>query len=480
MQATGRTKAWRTPGVRATVALGLAGALAITTLGVSDASSHREAPLIAQDPVADNTDLYAFVDPNTPTQVNLISNFVPFEEPGGGPNYFGFGSDVLYKIHVDNDGDAVEDIRYEFRFQDVVVNPDTYLYATGEISSLNDENYNKRQTMRVFEVRDGQRTELTSSALTLPPSNVGPVSTPNYAALAAQGVRQLGTKTVFAGQRDEGFYADIASIFDVGTLRPFQEAHALNDNPNQPGIDTFAGYNVHSIALQVPIAELTQGGEDVIGVWSTSSRRKVRVFAGNSSANVQNRGRWVQVSRLGNPLVNEVVVPLEFKDVFNTLRPDQDADVFPTLSAPNAIDDGSTEGPIPLVTDPILAEQIEALYGVDVPPPPRNDLVQVYLTGIEGVNQPANVRPAEVLRLNTSVANSGYPNGRAVGDDVIDISFRAVAGGYALTPDFNKSPNNALSDGVDTNDVPYLGVFPYLGTPHQGYELNNPQRVDGS
>lgn len=480
----------------AAIALGLAGVLAATSLSVSDASSHREAPLITEDPVADNTDLYAFVDPSDASKVNLISNFIPFQEPGGGPNYFKFGEDVLYEIHVDNDGDAVEDVTYEFRFQTNVQNPDTYLPATGPITSLSDATYNVRQTMQVFEVRDGARSELTTSPLTLPPSNIGPRSTPDYASLAAEAVYTIdGNKKVFAGQRDEGFFVDIASIFDLGTLRPFESLHAIpgetaaSNQDSQPGIDTFAGYNVHSIAIQVPVSELTQGDEDVVGIWTTTSRRKVRVLAGNSSANPQHRGRWVQTSRLGSPLVNEVVVPLEFKDVFNTLHPSQDADVFPTLSAPNSLNGGSTEGDIPLVTDPILANQIDFLYGdaVNPPAPPRSDLVEVFLTGIPDYTQPAGARPAEVLRLNTSIQakapgatgysnlgavggdNTGFPNGRRVGDDVVDAALRVVAG--ALVQD-----TPALTDGANANDVAYLSSFPYLGTPHQGYDINNAGR----
>ncbi|MBW3659037.1 MAG: DUF4331 domain-containing protein, partial [Actinobacteria bacterium] len=334
---TSATSAARPKWARTGIAIGLAGALTATTLTVSDASSHREAPLITNDPVADNTDLYAFVDPNDTSKVNLISNFIPFQEPGGGPNYFSFGEDVLYAIHVDNDGDAVEDIRYEFRFEREVLNPDEYLYATGPITELNDENYNNRERMRVFEVRDGKRNELTDNSLLLPPENVGPRTIGvDYETLAQQAIHTLGSKRVFAGQRDDGFYVDIAAIFDIGGLRPLNDLHKF-PLPVEGGVDTIAGYNVHSIALQVPKSELTQGDEPVIGVWTTTSRRKVRVFAGNSSANAQNRGRWVQTSRLGNPLVNEVVVPLEFKDVFNTLNPVQDLDVFPTLAAPNAV-----------------------------------------------------------------------------------------------------------------------------------------------
>lgn len=471
------------------LALGLTLALALAQLTTADASSHREAPLIAQDVVADNTDLYAFVAPNAADSVTLISNWYGFQEPGGGPNYWRFGDDVLYSIYIDNDGDAVEDIAYEFRFTTRTVDPNTYLYATGPITSIDDDTWNRPQSYTVTKMEDGRRDVVARDLLT-PPANVGPRSIGvDYETLADEAIHDLpGGGKVFAGQREEGFYADIAAIFDLGGLRPLNQSHTIT-LPEADGVDTFAGYNVQSIALQVPKSELTDG-DPVIGVWSTSHRRKVRVFAQDSGAMPVQRGQWIQVSRLGNPLVNEVVVPLKAKDVYNTLEPVQDADVFPTLEAPPL----STEGDIPLVTDPILAEQITALYGVETPEPPRNDLVSIFLTGVEDVNKPSGeVRPADMLRLNTSIAptafanqdplgllagqNDGFPNGRRPVDDVIDIGLRAVAGGTPFTPDFNEAPNNALTDGVQTNDRDFLQEFPYLATPWQGYDLDNSARV---
>jgi len=492
------------------LALGLSVATAAALLSTADASSHREAPLIMEDPVADNTDLYAFTSPDRPDTVTILSNFVPFQEPGGGPNYFRFGEDVRYNIHIDNNGDANPDITYEFRFQNAIQNPNEYLYGdavaaldgrgTLPITSLDDDTYNFRQTMSVSRVSDGKRTQLASN-LTLPPEHVGPITTgddANYNQLAQQAVHDIGEGVkAFAGQRDDGFFVDIASIFDIGTLRPFQGAHALSPRDAEDGRDTFAGYNVHTIGVQIPKALLRGAADDpVVGVYSTAERRKVRVFSQNSSARPVHKGRWVQVSRLGMPLVNEVVVPLGLKDAFNSIPPAADADVFPGLDAPPF----STEGDIPLVTDPILAGQIEALYeGVDVPPAPRDDLVSVYLTGIEGVNQSPNLsRPSEMLRLNMDIEptgtdlnannrlgflggeNDGFPNGRRPSDDVVDISLRAVAGGYPLTPDFNKEPNTLLTDGVIGNDKPFLTQFPYLPTPHRGFDLTNRDRVPGA
>lgn len=463
----------------AAAVVGLGGVLAAAALVPADASSHREAPLISQDPAADNTDVYAFKSPADPDKITLISNFVPLQDPLGGPNYHRFGDDVLYSINVDNDGDAVADITFEYRFTTENEVPGIPLYAAEPITDLDDQ-YNQKQTYSLTMVEDGVRTPLGSD-LKVPPANPGPRTVPDYAALANSAIADVGVgiKT-FAGPRDEAFSVDLGSIFDLGGLRPFNEAH-LVPLPQQTGVNATQGKNVHSIAIEVPIDQLTDG-DDVIGIWSTASRKKVRVFNQNSGANPVNRGRWVQVSRLGAPLVNEAVIPISLKDTFNTLRPDQDA---PTLSG-LAVEPFATEGDIPLVTDPILADLIEVVYpGVETPPDgSRSDLVSIFLTGIADLNQPANVVPSEMLRLNTSTAvtanpnrlgllggdNQGFPNGRRLGDDVVDIALRAVAGGTPFTPDFNEAPNNQLSDGDLGNDRPFLSTFPYIGHPHSGYD----------
>ena len=460
-------------------AVGLGAVLAAASLAPANAASHREAPLTAQDPAVDNTDTYAFVSPADPSKVTLIANFIPFQDPFGGPNFFFFGDDVRYDINVDNDGDAVADITYEFRFSTTDAVPGIPVYAAGPIDSLDDD-YNRKQTYSVTVVRDGVRETLGQN-VPVPPYNVGPRTTPNYSALADAAITDLGSGiSSFAGPRDEVFAVDLGSIFDLGGLRPLNTAHLIPLS-TQDGVNSDDGKNVHSIALEVPISELTEGDE-TIGVWSTANRKKVRVFAQNSGANPVNRGRWVQVSRLGNPLVNEVVIPIALKDTFNSLRPDQDAATLAGLDvAPFA-----TEGDIPLVTDPILADLIEVLYpGVETPPDgSRTDLVSIFLTGIPELNAQTDGVPAEMLRLNTSIAptaepnplgviggdNGGFPNGRRLGDDVIDISLRAVAGGTALTPEYNVAPNNALGDGVVGNDMPYLSSFPYIPHPHSGYD----------
>jgi hypothetical protein len=470
------------------VAVGLGAVLAAASLTPANAASHREAPLISMDPAADNTDTYAFVSPDDDNKVTLIANFIPFQDPFAGPNFFRFGDDVLYSIHVDNDGDAVPNITYEYRFTTVNEEPGIPVYTSDRITDIDDP-FNQKQTYSLSRVEDGVRTELAAD-LPVPPANAGFRTLPDYESVANQAIVDVAGVTTFAGQRDEHFGVDLGSIFDLGGLRPFGEAH-LVPLAAQEGVNSNDGKNVHSIAIEVPIADLTQD-DDVIGVWSTASRKKVRVFAQNSGANPVNRGRWVQVSRLGNPLVNEVVIPIELKDTFNTLRPDQDADVLAGLQ----VEPFATEGDIPLVTDPILADLIEVLYpGVETPPDgSRSDLVAIFLTGIDqatadALGVPVTAQqggvPAEMLRLNTSIKPDpetqsdlgvlggdpqGFPNGRRLGDDVIDIGLRAVAGGTPFTPDFNVAPNNQLGDGVSGNDQPENPSFPYNSAPHSGYD----------
>jgi len=438
------------------------------------ASSHKEAPLIAQDPVADATDLYAFVSPNRPDTVTLVANYVPFENPAGGPNFDRFGNDVLYRINVDNNGDAVPDVKYDFRFSTKVRNGNTFLYATGPVTTPTDPDLNIVQTYSLSKTENGRRTVL-ASGLATPPDNVGPVSTPDYAATAAKAVHTVGNGVkVFAGQRDDPFFVDLGSIFDLGQLRPFLPAYKPAPRAAEPGRNSINGFNLHSLVLQVPISQLTsnhqplaKGATDpnaVIGVWTSAHRYKHRVLL--KGARVHQNGKFVQVSRLGNPLVNEVVIPLKDKDRFNASQPKDDAQFAK------------------YVLDPELAGVIHGLYGIPVPPAPRTkDLVPIFLTGIPGLNKPPNVVASEQLRLNMGIAPSaaenplgvlggdvaGFPNGRRLGDDVVDIALRAVAGGTPFTPQYNVSPNNDLGDGVNKGDGPFLDSFPYVGTPFSGY-----------
>jgi hypothetical protein len=424
------------------------------------ASSHREAPLTAQDPTADNTDLYAFVSPDDPDKVTLIANFIPFQKPDGGPNFYNFDPNVVYEIHVDNNGDAVEDITFQWRFTTEVRNPATFLYNTGVVSTLDSANLNVRQFYRLTRIdgprRTGAVTEL-SGRLPVPPPNIGPRSTPNYGAIGG-GIQQLPNNIrAFAGQRDEGFYVDLG-IFDLLGVGSGQVE------------DSTAGFNVSTLAIQVPKSALSRSRATptsatdpnaIIGVWSTASRFATRTLTPGGQTH---SGALIQVSRLGNPLVNEAVIDLARKDAFNGLEPSGDA---------AALD---------RVTDPEVPKLLQLVFNVDSPAAPRNDLVTIFLTGIPGLNQPVNVRASEQLRLNMAIPPSasphpmgvlagdfaGFPNGRRVGDDVLDIVLQAAAGATPLTPAFNRSPNNIIGDGVSRNDVPYLTSFPYLGIPHAG------------
>jgi hypothetical protein len=295
-------------------------------------SSHREAPEITKDPVADSTDVYAFVSPDRPDTVTLIANYIPLEGPPGGPNFYAFGDEVLYEIHVDNDADARADITYQFRFQTMLANPDTFLYNTGPILALNSPNWNSRQFYTVTRVTHG-KSEVLASGLACPPCNIGPLSTPDYARLAQAAVHDIpGGIKVFAGQRAEGFYVDLGAVFDLGDLRPFEQLHAQYGMnvfaQSAPGVNATAQLNVHSIAIQVPISQLLWGGRhgkpadqgSVIGVWTSASRQRVRLWDAERGRSVFS-GPFYQVSRLANPLFNEVLVPLGLKDLWNTLPP---------------------------------------------------------------------------------------------------------------------------------------------------------------
>jgi hypothetical protein len=452
-------------------------------------SSHREAPEISKDPVADSTDVYAFVSPDKPGTVTLIANYIPLQGPAGGPNFYEFGDDVLYEIHIDNNGDGRADISYQFRFSTTVRDPDTFLYNTGPIESLNSPNWNRVQTYDVGVVKGGSFSNL-GRGLASPPCNIGPLSTPDYASLAGAAVHSLGGGiSVFAGQRAEAFYVDLGAIFDLGNLRPFENLHA------QYGLNAFSGpaagvnatnhLNVHSIAIQVPISAVTIKGHPTIGVWTTASRQRVTLWDADRGENV-NSGPFRQVSRLGNPLINEVVIAMGDKDRWNSLPPSDDKQFAH------------------YVTQPGLAALLPALYPGVFPNlaklvasgKPRADLEAILLTGI-----PAGLIPgftnltgtvlADMLRLNTSIAPTppkkqsiyglvggdagGFPNGRRVTDDVVAIELRAIAGAVYNLVDKTFTPDAAadkLTDGLTPASVsaPLLGQFPYLGVPYSGFD----------
>jgi hypothetical protein len=450
-------------------------------------SSHREAPEISKDPSADNTDVYAFVSPDKPNSVTLIANFIPFQLPYGGPNFFEFSDDVVYSIKISNAGDAVADITYEFRFTTTIRNPNTFLYNTGQITNITDETWNRPQTYSVTKVlRDGTRTVLASK-YPVPPVNVGQRSTPQYGFLSRQAFKQLGNnRWVFAGQRADPFWVDLGSVFDLGALRPFNNAHLIK-LPVMDGVNGLQGLNVHSIVLQVPIAELTRenytGGDvmdarSVIGVWASTSRAKSTVFDPNTGT-YSPFGDQVQVSRLGNPLFNEVLTPMARKDYWNSQQPANDSQ-FASY-----------------VTKPELAGLLPVLYPGVFPnlaayDKPRNDLAAILLTGI-----PAGVVPgfqnftgpvqADMLRLNTAVPPTknpnpigliagdaaGFPNGRRLTDNVTAIELRAVAGATIPLVDPSYTPDDAakvLTDGSTPSNGTPLTRFPYVNMPGGGYQ----------
>ncbi len=457
-------------------------------------SSHREAPEISKDPVADSTDVYAFVSPDRPDTVTLIANYIPLEGPAGGPNFYAFGDDVLYEIHVDNNGDAIPDISFQFRFETTLTDPGTFLYNTGPILSLNSSNWNRRQTYTVTLVKNGTAAVL-AEGLACPPCNIGPLSTPNYASLAATAVHGLpGGIKVFAGQRAEGFYVDLGAVFDLGDLRPFENLHAqygLNVfSKSAPGVNATAALNVHSIAIQVPIGALLSGSPrgsvtdkaSVIGVWTTASRQTATVWDAATGTAVA-VGPFHQVSRLANPLFNEVLIPLGSKDEWNTLPPSADKQFADR------------------VTNPELASLLPALYPGVFPNlaklvasnTARADLEAILLTGIPsgivtGFQNYTGTVLADLVRLNTAIPPStspnplgiiggdlaGFPNGRRVFDDVVSIELRAIAGATVPLVDKSYTPDAAageVTDGLTMNSVPsgYLDVFPYLGVPYSGF-----------
>lgn len=449
------------------------------------ASSHREAPLIKEDPTADNTDLYAFRSPDNPDTVTIIANYIPLQEPSNGPNFYTFSDGAIYEIHIDNNGDAREDVTYRFQFRTERRSDETFLYNTGPVLTLDSANLNVRQLYSVTRVTGGRGTGVgggssLGTSFIAAPYNIGPKSTPDYPALANAAIGNLGGNggKVFAGPRDDPFFVDIGAIVDLLTLRPIQQLSKIPPMASSaPGVDGLRGFNVHTIAIQVPITQLVSGGSvnangsnAVLGIWATASRPRLSLRSSGTLVQ-QSIGGFSQVSRLGNPLVNEVVMSLAFKDIFNSSEPRGDAPLFNSNAAFRN-----------RVLDPEVPKLMNLIYGLDVPPAPRNDLVQVFLTGIPNATQPPNVVPAEVLRLNVSVAptanpnrlgviagdNGGFPNGRRLSDDVVDIALRVVAG--VLVPGYNKEPNNMLTDGVDANERPFLSTFPYVALPHQGFE----------
>jgi hypothetical protein len=442
------------------LAVAAAAALAVLRLGgpaAGQASSHREAPLIADDPVADSTDLYAFRSPDRPDTVSIIANYIPGEDPAAGPNWYTFSPNVRYLIHIDQSGDGKPEISYRFTFK----------RGAGQFFLGN--------TVQDYTVERiaGGSTQTVATGKT-PPNNIGSKTTPNYRELAAAAVTQLsGGGLVFAGQREDAFFGDIGAIFDLVHLRKFP--------PTSGGKDFFAGYGVHAIALQLPITQLDDA-DHTLGIWTAAERqtvqvrtvkRKVKVKVGKKTVTktvptqVVTRP-FVQVSRLGNPLVNEVVIPTNRKDEWNADSPDEESKYAQFYS------------------QPILAAVFNSLFPgiVNAPEQNRDDLVAVLLTGVPNLNNTGSVQ-AEMLRLNMSIPvtanphrlgvfggdNQGWPNGRRLTDDVIDIAVQAVAGKLK-----GNKIADLLGDGVDANDVANLGAFPYEADPPSGFDNSKGQQ----
>ncbi len=449
-------------------------------------SSHREAPEIAKDPAADSTDTYAFVSPDRPGTVTLIANFIPLQKPDGGPNFYEFAPDVVYDIRICNTGSGFADIVYTFNFDTVVRNPESFLYNTGQIKEIDGPEWNRPQYYTLTRTENGT-TKTLGTNLKVPPVNVGKRSTPNYAHLADQAVHTLGSRKVFAGQRADAFHVDLGSIFDLGGLRPFNQAHAF-PLATMDGINSVQSFNVHTLALQVPISDLTRNGDkptdvmspgSVIGVWSTARRRTSRILD-------MSRGRYVghgdlrQVSRLANPLFNEVIVPMGKKDVWNVTNPAYDSKFAK------------------YVLQPELAKLLPVLYPGDTfknlaaYTKPRADLAAILLTGIpsgivDGFQNYTGPKQADMLRLNVAVPPSndpnnlglvagdaaGFPNGRRIDDDVVTIELRAIAGLTIplVDPDYKvDGAAKAIKDGTSNTNAALLDTFPYLGLPGGGYQ----------
>jgi hypothetical protein len=458
--------------LRAGIVIATAGVVAASVHGLgpvrATASSHREAPLVAADPAIDNTDVYAFVSPDRPDYVSFVASWIPFEEPTGGPNFYPFATDARYNIFIDNDGDARPDVTFRWTFKNIDNRGnDTFLYNKGPVTSIDDPDLLFRQVYTLESSFNGGPFVTRIRNAPVAPSRVGDASMPDYRALRDQAVITFpGGWKGFAGQADDPFFLDLR-VFDL----------LYGGDLSEVGQDTLAGYNVNTIALQVPFKDVALRGDatrnPVIGVWSTTERQRVRLSNGVST------GDWVQVSRLGNPLVNEVVVPSGLKDAFNSISPDKDAGIPAVVQR---------------VKDPEVPKLIQAIYNLPAPAAPREDIAEIFLTGIttkangpikadlnSQLNNadvdPARFRPSEMLRLNLTVPVTaqpnrlgvlggdlqGFPNGRRLSDDVVDIELQALEGA-AQTGQIVDAL--AAGDKVDQNDNVFGETFPYVALPN--------------
>ena len=505
-------------GIGASFVALLAASIAGPATQASQASSHREAPLVSLDPTVDSTDVYAFVSPDKQDSVTLISNWIPFEDATGGPNFYHFDPNAHYNLYVDRDGDGVEDISWVWTFGPITPKKGTsFLYNLGPVSNITDTAFNLTQSYTVTEVYGPTDSPISQTVLisnkVMPPDNVGIRSMPNYDALATQAIYSVaGGYKIFTGQRDDPFFVDIGSIFDLGALRPFNQLHLIKE-PIEAGVDSVSGYNIHTTAIQVPISKVAPSCNNVItntacvvGVWTTADRPALVAYQFGAVKPMTTT--YQQVSRLGNPLVNEAVLPLALKDAFSSLPPSGDTPLASGALAGQAVADiflSSVFTPelqqlFPVLYPGVFTQTTNVITG-NLPAFPRTDLFTIFLTGIPGINAQAksgnpftdNTKVAsEQLRLNVAIKPTtaicqgkimgaldgdlaGFPNGRRLEDDVTDIAIRAVAGGYGAFLNTalglpNLSPGNLLSDGVQKNDKPCLSSFPYMASPHGGYD----------
>lgn len=510
-----------------------AAAVCVLPMAPAQASSHREAPFITELPKVDNTDFYMFrsYEPGRENYVTIVANFQPLQVPFGGPQYFTMDPDALYEIHIDNNGDAIEDITWSFQFNNELRTENGIaldiggqsipipLRYIGPVTDANDGDLNELEFYTVTQVagdrRSGTRTLVSNPAggtvFQKPLDYVGEKTVPNYEEYARQFMYNVSlpgcsqSARVFVGQRGEAFAVNLGETFDLVNYVPIEgdtEAFAGDGGGFPGGItqsrehgDLIGQYNVTSIAMEVPIECLTMSGNPVIGGWSSASLPQARVISPTPTYEVPtvDGGPYVQVSRLGNPLVNEIVIGLPQKNLFNAAEPTQDSLLAEYVTHPT----------FPAILDKLFREPVNATLGtsIDNLAPaffPRVDLVATFLTGIETLNQPARVVASEMLRLNTSIAPtprgeqrnlgaldddlSGFPNGRRPGDDVVDIVLRVAMGRLCYPIPINGNPvdlglcepsqapvgNVPFTDGAPVTARDFPDAFPYLPTPIPG------------
>ncbi|WP_225984641.1 DUF4331 domain-containing protein [Noviherbaspirillum aerium] len=491
--------------IRSAIALSIGAMSAVSSPGF--ASSHREAPFISQNPSVDATDFYMFrsYEPGRENYTTMVADYIPLQDPPGGPIFFPMNQNGLYEIHVDNNGDGKEDLTFQFQFKNELKDialpvgdkqVSIPVINGSRIESPKSPNLQMQETYTVNIVRgdrrSGQRQAVTNAAgggttFDKPVDNIGKKSIPDYAAYAGQHLYNVNIPgcdspgRMFVGQRKDPFVVNVGEALDLLNIKT--PAVELNPDAERSARDDLARKNVTAIAIEVPTSCLRTANEPVIGAWTTASLRQGRVInpAPDSGlfTTTKEGGAWAQVSRLAMPLVNEVVIGLKDKDKFNASKPSGDAQF------------------LTYITNPTLAAVIESQFssaGVKAPTKlPRNDLVTAFLTGVPGLNKPANVVPSEMMRLNTEIApkakgaqnrlgviggdTAGFPNGRRPGDDVVDVELRVLMGKLCTLNDpatFGCAPADAPSgtlqftDGAYTDDSNYDAAFPYLRTPLAG------------